>query len=710
MSNTHHKKAFIALAIAFAGGCVFLFGIFYTEAKNTAITKLQEEQRIHGEQAARGIEDFFTTWTRNLSALAKMDDVMDNNAVGQRYLNLFYEANQEQVMAITCLDESGVIIHNFPASSSVGTDLSEQQHVRELLRDHKPVISDVFKAVEGVDAVALHVPIFKGAEFKGSVGILINFKSIADRYLDVIKIGETGYAWVVSRNGMILYTPIAEFIGKSVYEIIKDSPSLRVMVSDMLKGNEGVAIYTFDRIGSRNVGQTRKYAVYVPVHTGNTFWSIAVASAEDDVLAGLISFRKKLALVVGALFIAGMVFSTLGAKAWLVIREEEQRKQTEQELRESEDRFRQVAEIAGEFIWEVDAKGLYTYASPSMERILGYTSEELVGTKHFYDLFDPSVREGLKAAAFQVFADRQSFRDFPNPNIGKSGKVVHLETSGAPMLDPDGKLVGYRGADTDVTGRKQSEQEIEQQRNELAHLSRVNLLGELAGSLAHELNQPLTSILSNAQAGQRFLAHDPTNLKDIRDILADIVSEDKRAGEVIRRLRLLLKKGEVQRQPLQVNEVVQGILKLMRSDLVNHGVTAQSELAPDLPVVYGDSVQLQQVLLNLAMNACDALAGVARDQRRLIIRTGLAGNDSVRISVSDCGAGIAPEKLERVFDPFYTTKPHGMGLGLSVCRTIITAHGGLLWAANNPERGATFHFTLPVRDGIVGSLGSANSN
>lgn len=365
-------------------------------------------------------------------------------------------------------------------------------------------------------------------------------------------------------------------------------------------------------------------------------------------------------------------------------------------LRESEERFRQVAETAGEFIWEVDAKGLYTYASPSVEKLLGYTPKELVGKKHFYDLFVPSVREEMKAAALQVFANRQTFRDFPNSNVSKSGEIVHLETSGSPVLDPAGNLVGYRGADMDVTARKQSEEELEQHRNQLAHLSRVSMLGELAGSLAHELNQPLAVILSNAQAAQRFLAHDQTDINEVRDILADIVAADKRAGEVIRRLRVLLKQGEVQRQPLDVNEVVQEVLKMMRNDLVNQGVSAQTELAPDLPVLHADRVQLQQVLLNLVMNACDAMAGAPRDDRQLTIRTGLAGDGSVRISVCDGGAGIAPGKLEQVFDAFYSTKPHGMGLGLPVCRTIVTAHGGKLWATNNPERGATFHFTLPV--------------
>jgi two-component system sensor kinase FixL len=224
------------------------------------------------------------------------------------------------------------------------------------------------------------------------------------------------------------------------------------------------------------------------------------------------------------------------------------------------------------------------------------------------------------------------------------------------------------------------------------------MLGELSGSMAHELNQPLTAILSNAQAAQRFLADDQPDLSELRDILGDIVAQDKRAGEVIRRLRLLLKKGEVQQQPLSVNEVVLEVLRLVRSDLVNQNFTARTDLAPGLPQVHGDGVQLQQVLLNLVMNACDAMAGAATDARQLTIRNDRSQDGSVRVSVVDCGPGIAPEKLEQVFESFYTTKAQGMGLGLAVCRSIVTAHNGKLWATNNPGRGAAFHFTLPVSD------------
>jgi len=279
------------------------------------------------------------------------------------------------------------------------------------------------------------------------------------------------------------------------------------------------------------------------------------------------------------------------------------------------------------------------------------------------------------------------------------GKVRWLRERGRTVFTGQGsnqRPLRANGIIQDITARKQSEQEIAQHHQELAHLSRVTALGELAISLAHELNQPLAAILSNAQAVQRFIAHDQVEINEIREILADIVAEDKRAGEVIRRMRALLQKGEVQEQPLDASEIVMDVLNLVRNDLVNQGITAQTELTRGLPVFQGDRVQLQQVLLNLVMNACEAMAGAARRDRQLMICTGLTGDNFVRISVADRGTGIPPDKLEQVFDPFYTTKPHSLGFGLAVCRTIVTAHGGKLWASNNPKQGSTFYLMFPA--------------
>jgi signal transduction histidine kinase len=244
--------------------------------------------------------------------------------------------------------------------------------------------------------------------------------------------------------------------------------------------------------------------------------------------------------------------------------------------------------------------------------------------------------------------------------------------------------------------RRRLEREAVQLRQELTHAGRVAMLGELSGSLAHELNQPLMAILSNAQAAQSFLAKPEIDRAEMGEILDDIVDADKHAGEVIRRLRVLLKKGEVQSQSLDLNEVVQETLKLVRSDLVNRNVTIETELAPGVPSVRGDRVQLQQVLLNLVMNACDAMVGCDESDRRLGVRTERMEGDGVRVSVRDCGHGIPAEARERIFTPFFTTKPQGLGLGLGVCRSILTAHGGELSAENNPDRGARFYFVLPA--------------
>jgi C4-dicarboxylate-specific signal transduction histidine kinase len=567
--NANRKAIFIALTLVVAGACVVIFEGIYEQAKNTAITELDRQEMIYARQAARGIEEYFATWTGNLTALSLMPAVAVDDPEGQAVLRLFYQTNQARIMEITRVDETGVIRDDFPDSAAVGLDISHREHIVTLIREHKPVISEVFRTIEGIDAVALHVPVLQGAEFKGSVEILVDFRNLAKRYLDVIKVGQTGYAWVISEAGIVLYTPVPGLTGKSVWQANSDNPSSAALVSAMLQGRAGTAEYTSQRIGERRVSPTRKYAVFVPVHLGNTFWSICVASSEQDVLANLTTFRNELAVAMSLFFIVGVGLSTLGARAWLIVKEQEK--------------------------------------------------------------------------------------------------------------------------------NARAELEIARQRNQLTHLSRVSMLGELSGSVVHEISQPLTASLNNARAAQRLLSRSEPDLKEVREILQDIVAVDQRAADVIRRLRQLFKRGVVQLQPLSANDLVEEVLKLLRSELIDRGVTAHAELAAGLPVLQADRVELQQVLINLVTNACDAMADTPRDARALTIRTAADGAGFVLISVCDAGPGIAAGNLEQVFEPFFTSKEDGMGLGLSVCRTIVSAHGGKLWAEHNRDRGATFQLLLPVK-------------
>jgi two-component system, LuxR family, sensor kinase FixL len=249
----------------------------------------------------------------------------------------------------------------------------------------------------------------------------------------------------------------------------------------------------------------------------------------------------------------------------------------------------------------------------------------------------------------------------------------------------------------DDSRRKRVEEELLEQQRLVTHLTRVAILGELSGALAHELQQPLTAMLSNAQAAQLLIAKPEFNVEELHEILQDIVSDDKRAGQIIARMRSLLKRGEIQLQRIDIRDLLRDVLALAHGTLEERSVQVDSQVEEGLPAVLGDSVELQQVLLNLILNACESMsANSAADRRIQIIVARDVEPRTVRTSVLDCGQGIEDNQLERIFDPFVTTKDSGLGLGLAVCHSILAAHKGRLWAANRPDGGAGFHFTLPV--------------
>jgi C4-dicarboxylate-specific signal transduction histidine kinase len=278
-----------------------------------------------------------------------------------------------------------------------------------------------------------------------------------------------------------------------------------------------------------------------------------------------------------------------------------------------------------------------------------------------------------------------------HPDLGE--KWIHHLARIAARSAVGGEVRTY-GVIRDITQQKRAELETHELRANLTHLARVNTLGALSGSLAHELNQPLGIILSNAQAAQELLLQQPPDLAEVQAILADIVAANRRVSDVIVRLRALLKRGMVSVQRLPLNEVIEEVLRIVQADFIERGVTVVLELAPSLPSIMGDRVQLQQLLLNLILNAAEAMSANAPGARRIHLQT-VFDRDNVRTSVRDEGGGLTADG-ERLFQPFYTTKPQGLGMGLAVCRTIIDAHHGRLWAEPHPERGAVFYFELPV--------------
>lgn len=270
-----------------------------------------------------------------------------------------------------------------------------------------------------------------------------------------------------------------------------------------------------------------------------------------------------------------------------------------------------------------------------------------------------------------------------------------ISSHGVVEFDRHQRPALVRGVSLDITSRKQAELDLQQKQKEVTHLARVAMLGELSGALAHELNQPLTAILSNAQAAQRFLRQPSPNLSEIKEILADIVTEDQRAGAIIERLRSLFIKHDAQRQRISAQSLIDSVLHLISTDLIHQRLTLRTALCAETMTLEADPVQLQQVLLNLLMNACDAQSQQRERSNVIELRSAHVGH-MFHLSISDSGGGIPTEALEQIFTPFYTTKARGMGLGLSICRSIVDAHGGRLWAENNDYGGATFQLRLPL--------------
>jgi two-component system sensor kinase FixL len=339
-----------------------------------------------------------------------------------------------------------------------------------------------------------------------------------------------------------------------------------------------------------------------------------------------------------------------------------------------------------------DRHGRIMVANVAAMKLFGYSRDELIGAP--VAMLVPASRgdsspflSGNVTAAGALYPADHSCDLFARC---KGGAEFPAEITVVPLCS-----VGATDTLTIVMDRT-DRYELLRNRQELVHLSRVSTLGELAGSLAHELNQPLTAILSNAQAAQRFMAARPSNLDEVREILEDLVKDNHRASEVLRKIRLLVKKGDSEAALLRMDEVVADVALLVRSEATGRGIRMTLDVPADLPCVLGDRVQLQQVLLNVLLNSFQALDGCPAKDRVVMIGAALDRSGEIRIAVRDHGPGLTAEKLEKLFSPYFTSKRDGLGLGLSISRSIVQMHGGRIWAENNEERGATFYFTLPA--------------
>jgi PAS domain S-box-containing protein len=372
------------------------------------------------------------------------------------------------------------------------------------------------------------------------------------------------------------------------------------------------------------------------------------------------------------------------------------RKHFEEELQRSEAYLSEAQRLSHTGSWAFNvASRQIIHSSEENYRMFGFDPrEDMPAWEDWVRRIHPDDRERAIQTLRQKLRERRDYElDFRI--VHPDGTVKYIHSLGHPILNPAGDLVEFVGTSIDVTERKRAEEARLDAQNTLAHANRVTTMGHLTAWIAHEVNQPIAATVTNAQAALRWLDSQPPDLEEVRQTLARIVKDGNRAGDVIGRIRDLIKRAPAREDRLDINGAIRDVIALTRGEAVKNGVLMHTELLDGLPLIQGDRVQLQQVILNLIINAVQAMSSISEGKRELLINTAKAESGGVLVAVRDSGPGLAPTALDHMFDAFYTTKSGGMGVGLAICRSIIEAHGGRVWATPNTPQGAVFQFNLP---------------
>ena len=447
--------------------CLFFFQMIYGEAKQKAIDELNARQMILARQAKTGIENFFTNTLHFLNKIAELTDVIDLTDNGRQEIDLALKFNPDEITAITRVDETGKVVYTAPFSQElIGKDISYQEHIQEIMKHKKPVVSDVFTAVQGYRAVALHVPIVKQGEFKGTIGVLINFFALSQRFLEVIQIDKTGYAWMTSEKGIELFCPVPGHTGRSVFENCKDFPTIISMANGMVKGNRGVTTYEFDRIREKEIETVKKHAVYLPIRLADTFWSIVVATSEEELLASLVSFKNKLFFIFALLLGGSFFFSYYAMKSRGIVREQAHRKRVEEELQ-------RIFSMSLDMICVADIQtATFLKVNPAFTEILGFSEQELL-EKPFLDFIHPEDVEPTRVVVEQKLRAGAKVINFYNRYRCRDGSYRWLSWVSHPIPE---KGVTYAVA-RDITEEKENEEALKKNKALLDATGRMARVG-----------------------------------------------------------------------------------------------------------------------------------------------------------------------------------------------------------------------------------------
>ncbi len=813
--------------------CGLLFYSFYRDVRANIIRETNQRQMVLARQAALGIEDSFDRYNRLLSQLAGEEEIISLSRKGREMMEFTYRSHADEIRGITRMDARGRILYTVPFNKdAIGADISTQRHVQELMNIRIPVVSEVFTAVQGMSAIAYHVPVFDGATFGGSIGILLPFDYLARKYLEQIRVGETGYAWMISREGIELYCPVPGHTGRPVTETCRDFPEILAMATSMMEGREGTAAYTYDRVRDTKVQRVVKHAVYVPVKLGNTFWSIVVATPEDEIVAGMTGFRNRLLLIFAILLAGSILFSFSGFRAWAIIKGEKERREAEEALKESEARYRAIFETTGTATVIIENDTTISLANKEFENLTGYTREEIEGKMRWIDFVFPEDLEWMRVrhdrrridpegterryefrlvnragalrdilltidlipgtrksvasllditeakAAQRALVESEEkyrsifenavegiFRSVPegrfvsvNPSLArmlgydspgemiaritsiadqycvraedraeyvrlletqgvaenfesevfrKDGSTIWVSINARAVKDEAGTIRFYEGTVENITARKEGEKEKAGLEARLRQAQKMEAIGTLAGGIAHDFNNLLMAI--QGYAFLTLMDMDPSN--PLYERVRGIEEAVKSGAGLTRQLLGFARGGRYEVKTTDLNSLIEKVAEMFgrtRKEIVIHRRCAPRLLPADV-----DQGQIEQVILNLFLNAWQAMPGggtitvttenaVLKDDEAA--RAEVSPGDYVRITIDDTGEGMDEKTRERIFEPFFTTRGmgRGTGLGLASAYGIVRGHQGCIGVRSEPGSGTTFFILLPASKGEIG--------
>ena len=680
---------FVVVLIAF----IFLLSSIYQDVKKQAIKDLNAQQVVHANQAARAIEEHVNQIINTLNGLAEDDDIIDFNDRGIKIMAYYARSLGDEIRGVTRVDSKGKIIYSLPyVDGTIGRDISNQVHIRQILKTHKPVVSDVFKAVQGFSAIAIHVPVSKNNEFKGTIAFLLSFDNIARRYIENIEVGSSGYAWVISQNGMEISCPIPGHVGKSVFQNCKDFPDIITMAQEMVKGKSGVTTYHFDQIREKKVVRAVKHAIYMPIPLENTFWSIVVATPESEILSSLEGLKQRLALIVVAILILSVVCTFVFVRAGVMVREQKKREILGKALEESEALYRALVETTNTGFVIVGTKGEVIDANQEYVRLSGHAMLEEIRGRNIVEWTAEYHKEKSIKAVEQCLRDG-FIHIFEVDYVNGEGNITPVEVNGT-VVTSDG-VSQILALCRDIKDRKKLEAQLIQ-------AQKMESIGRLAGGVAHDFNNVLSVIIGYAEMALDNVS--PTN--PLYHSLEEILKAGRRSADLTRQLLGFARKQIIIPRNLDLNDTVSGMLKMLHR-LIGEDIDLVWIPGHDLWHVRIDPSQIDQTLANLVVNSKDAITGtglVTIETKNIMIDDAYCNEhiectagDYVMLSVSDNGSGMSDEVVANVFEPFFTTKEvgEGTGLGLATVYGIAKQNGGFVEIQSQLGRGTTIMIFLP---------------